>query len=176
MVFDEAINMAYIKRNVNFGLLALLLGMIMVFIGFTLYYQQTFNTLAVNYTTKLSQLEKVTQDLSKHKAILTHTKSELNQTEIDVEAISKEYEDLEEAKRILQDDLDTTKNNLDTKTSELSAEKKLTRELNTAIVQKEADIKLWKDLYDVTEAKYDNCKSDLRECRDDLDDCEAACP
>ncbi|MCK5024968.1 MAG: hypothetical protein KAS15_00140, partial [Nanoarchaeota archaeon] len=69
--------MAYIKRNVNFGLLALLLGMIMVFIGFTLYYQQTFNTLAVNYTTKLSQLEKVTQDLSKHKAILTHTKSEL---------------------------------------------------------------------------------------------------
>ena len=174
MVFDEAINMAYIKRNVNFGLLALLLGMIMVFIGFTLYYQQTFNTLAVNYTTKLSQLEKVTQDLSKHKAILTHTKSELNQTEIDVEAISKEYEDLEEAKRILQGDLDTTKNNLDTKTSELSAEKKLTRELNTAIVQKEADIKLWKDLYDVAEAKYDNCKSDLRKCRDDLDVCEAS--
>ncbi|MCK5630736.1 MAG: hypothetical protein KAI26_09005 [Nanoarchaeota archaeon] len=168
--------MAYIKRNVNFGLLALLLGMIMVFIGFTLYYQQTFNTLAVNYTTKLSQLEKVTQDLSKHKAILTHTKSELTQTEIDVDAISKEYEDLEEAKRILKGELDTTKNNLNTKISELSSEKRLTRELNDTIKAKEADIKKWKDLYDAEVVEHNRCETRLDDCDDDLDACEAACP
>lgn len=168
--------MAYIKRNVNFGLLALLLGMIMVFIGFTLYYQQTFNTLAVNYTTKLSQLEKVTQDLSKHKAILTHTKSELTQTEIDVDAISKEYEDLEEAKRILQGELDTTKNNLNTKISELSSEKRLTRELNDTIKAKEAEIAQCEMLYDAEVVEHNRCETRLDDCDDDLDACEAACP
>ncbi|MEA3514099.1 MAG: hypothetical protein U9R34_01335 [Nanoarchaeota archaeon] len=166
--------MAYIKRNVNFGLLALLLGMIMVFIGFTLYYQQTFNTLAVNYTTKLSQLEKVTQDLSKHKTILTHTKSELTQTEIDVDAISKEYEDLEEAKRILQGELDTTTNNLNTKISELSSEKRLTRELNDTIKEKEAEVAQCELLYNAEKAEHNECESELDDCEDDLDTCQSS--
>ena len=167
--------MVYMKKNINFGLLALLLGMIMVFIGFTLYYQQTFNTLASNYTTKLSQLEKVTQELSKHKSILTVTKTELNQTEIDVAALSIDYEELVEAKKSVEDELVTTKSNLNTRTSELSTEKKLTRELNVVIVEKEADINLWKGLYEDAEAKYQVCDDDLDDCEDELDTWPGAC-
>ena len=174
--------MGYMKRNINFGLLALLLGMIMVFIGFTLYYQQTFNTLASNYTTKLSQLEKVTQELSKHKSILTVTKTELNQTEIDVAAISVDYEELVDAKTAVEGELATTEANLNTKISELNAEKKLTRELNTEITAKEADILKWKGLYNAEvvesqewEDKFNACDNDLDDCEDDLATWPGAC-
>ena len=161
--------MGYMKKNINFGLLALLLGMIMVFIGFTLYYQQTFNTLASNYTTKLSQLEKVTQELSKHKSILTVTKTELNQTEIDVAALSVDYEELVEAKAVVEGELATTKINLNTKISELSVEKKLTRELNTEIVAKNVEVLRWKGLYDDEVVEH-------QECEEELDDWPGDCP
>ncbi|MCK5025044.1 MAG: hypothetical protein KAS15_00525, partial [Nanoarchaeota archaeon] len=83
---------------------------------------------------------------------------------------------LEEAKRILKGELDTTKNNLNTKISELSSEKRLTRELNDTIKAKEADIKKWKDLYDAEVVEHNRCETRLDDCDDDLDACEAACP
>lgn len=170
--------MGYMKRNLNFGLLALVLGMIMVFIGFTLYYQQTFNNLALNYTTKLSQLEKVTQDLSKHKAVLTETKYELNKTTEDVEAISFDYEEMVQEKGRVQGELDSTTSKLNTKITELSDEKKLVRDLNIVIKAKETEITKYKNLYEDAEDKYNECKDDLEDCDDNLDDCRsdlAAC-
>ncbi len=164
--------MSYMKKNLNFGLLALVLGMIMVFIGFTLYYQQTFNNLAANYTTKLSQLEKVTQDLSKHKTVLTETKYELNRTTQDVEAIVIDYQELEKDMDRVQDKLDDTTAKLNTKISELISEKKIAYELNETIKLKEKDIAKYKSLYEDAQDDYNECRSDLDDCEDDLNNCE----
>lgn len=170
--------MSYMKKNINFGLLALLLAMIMVFIGFTLYYQQTFNNLALNYTTKLSQLEKVTKDLSKHKAVLTETKYELNKTELDVEAISTDYADLRNERDELSAELSDTKNTLDRRNSDLAKERRVIRDMNSTIKAKEAEVNKWKGLYESSVSELNECQDDLEDCDDDLDDCEddlAAC-
>ena len=47
--------MAFMKRNVNLGLLVLIVASLILFTGFAVYYQTTFKGITEEYNTKLGQ-------------------------------------------------------------------------------------------------------------------------
>ena len=124
--------MAFMRRDVNIGLLILIIASILLFSGFSVYYQTTFKNVSLEYQNKLSQLGTVTQDLAVQKERLNETYSLRIKAEEDRKSLDVRYKDLsdensrlESDKASLQSELGSTKSSLAEKTVELEASKNL---------------------------------------------------
>ena len=118
--------MAFMKRDVNVVLLVLIVASILVFSGFTVYYQTTFKDVSLEYKNKLEQLQKVTSDLTTQKQQLNETYALRVKAEQDKKALDQSYKDLsdernqlENDKSILESELLTTKGDLEEKSTQL---------------------------------------------------------
>ena len=96
--------MAFLKKDINFILLALILGIIIIFIGFTVYYQTMFENVSVNYQEKVANLEQVTQELGIQKTRLNQTSYELEIKEQKETDLSGRYSELRDEKTQLLED------------------------------------------------------------------------
>ena len=65
----RGLKMAFMKKDVNLGLLVLIIVSIILFSGFTVYYQTAFRDISLEYETKLGQLNDVTKQLTESFAI-----------------------------------------------------------------------------------------------------------
>ncbi len=122
--------MSFMKKNVNFGLMILIVATVLLFIGFTIYYQNTYSGLSGEYQQKIDELDKLTSSLQAEKTKLSETSYELKikeESEQDLsgkyEGIKSEKEKLEVDKTNLQQDLASTKSNLAVKEVELTTTK-----------------------------------------------------
>ena len=120
--------MAFMKKDVNVVLLLLIVASILVFSGFTVYYQTTFKDVSLEYKNKLEQLQKVTSDLSTQKQQLNETYSLRVKAEQDKKALDQSYKDLSDERNQLEDDksklevdLLATKNELGEKSVQLQS-------------------------------------------------------
>ena len=86
--------MSFIKKNVNLGLLFLIVASLIAFSAFSVYYQNKFKELNEEYTSKLDQLEQITMDLGLKKQALDETSSELNIKNQKVDEFGTQYNDL----------------------------------------------------------------------------------
>ena len=118
--------MAFMKKDVNVVLLVLIVIAILVFSGFTVYYQTTFQDVSLEYKNKLEQLQKVTSDLSTQKQQLNETYTLRVKAEKDKKALDQSYKELsdernqlESDKASLQTELIGTKNELGEKSVQL---------------------------------------------------------
>ena len=115
------------KKDVNFGLFVLIIATLICFVGFTTYYQSTFENISTNYEEKIGELEKVTGDLQLQKSRLNETSYELK-IKVDRESelsdryneVKTEKESLEEDNARLTSELESTKSELSQKKAELS--------------------------------------------------------
>src|SRR3989338_6627815 len=124
--------MAFMKKDVNVVLLFLIVASILVFSGFTVYYQTTFKDVSLEYKNKLEQLQKVTSDLSTQKQQLNETYALRVKAEQDKRALDQSYKDLsdernqlESDKASLQTELIGTKNELGEKSGQLQSTQNL---------------------------------------------------
>lgn len=124
--------MAFMKRDVNIGLLILIIASILVFSGFTVYYQTTFKDVSLEYQSKLEQLGKVTQELSSKRLELNETYSLKKRAEEDRKTLDVRYKDVSDENEKLNADnsnlrseVSSTKSQLGEKTAELGATKNL---------------------------------------------------
>ena len=96
--------MAFMKKDVNVVLLFLIVASILVFSGFTVYYQTTFKDVSLEYKNKLEQLQKVTSDLSTQKQQLNETYALRVKAEQDKKALDQSYKDLSDERNQLEYD------------------------------------------------------------------------
>jgi chromosome segregation ATPase len=120
--------MAFMKRDVNVMLLLLIVVSILVFSGFTVYYQASFKDVSLEYKEKLEKLQQVTGDLAVQKKELNETYALRVKAEQDKQALDQSYKELsdernqlENDKSTLQTELTTTKNDLADKSAQLQS-------------------------------------------------------
>ena len=124
--------MTFMKKDVNFGLLVLIIASIILFSGFSVYYQTTFKDVSLEYKEKLEQLSKVTTELSTQKQALNETYSLRVKAEQDKKTLDSRYNEVrDENSNLITDntnlrsEVSSTKSELGEKTSQLSATQSL---------------------------------------------------
>ena len=154
--------MSIMKKDVNFVFFILIIATVVSFAGFTAYYQVSFRNINSEYDTKLSELNKVTQDLFEKKSVLLQTTSELDTTKKGREELGEQYNEIKSERDVLFVERDTLKENLYQTKSELEQKKTQVTQLSAQLVAAESEADKWK-------GKYDSCEEDLEVC-------EGACP
>ena len=154
--------MAIMKKDVNFGLIMLVIATLVAFAGFATYYSATFQNLTDNYQSKLSDLEKVTEDLLAHRAKLNETSFELEikqarETDLTKKFLEERSEKtkLQEDKKNLQSELAVTRTEVIDKTNTITALEHERAELNLEIERNKRRID---DLEDETDRLCDKLK------------------
>lgn len=150
--------MAFMKKDVNLGLLLLIVAAILTFSGFTVYYQTSFKNLSKTYTNQLKELEKVTNDLESKRGQLNETSVQLQLRKQSEEDLSKKFVDtkserdqLEADKNQLTAELVSTKSQLAATSAELTTTKNTLSQTLADLAKKTAD--LANALSDVTRFK-----------------------
>jgi len=125
--------MAYMKKNVNMGLLLLLVAVIICFAAFTAYYQKTFTNLSISYVNKVERIENLVGSLKKQSDILSQTSRTLNTTSAEREVLGERYTTLQSEKEVVEDELTGTKQELNDKIASINALNLQISELNSRI-------------------------------------------
>ena len=159
--------MAVMKRDVNLGLLLLIVAAIIMFSGFTVYYQTTFKNLSKTYQNELSNLQMVSKDLEAKRGQLNETSVQLQLKKQKEEDLSKKFVDtkserdqLETDKKKLELDLAGTKASLASTSAKLSETQNQVNQVITDLAKKTADLN--NALSDVTRLKKDVADRDKR--------------
>ena len=139
--------MAFMKRDVNFGLLILIIVSIVLFSGFSVYYQTTFKDVSLEYQDKLNQLGQVTKQLSSKRQELSETYSLRVKAEQDKNVLDQRYRDVsDENDKISADntnlrlEVSSTKSQLAEKSSELDATKTLLAQTQSSLSSANGEI------------------------------------
>ena len=125
--------MAFMKRDVNFGLLILIIVSIVLFSGFSVYYQTTFKDVSLEYQDKLNQLGQVTKELSSKRQELNETYSLRIKAEQDRNVLDERYKDVSDENTVLISELTSTRVQLAEKKSELGATKTLLSQTQSSL-------------------------------------------
>ena len=157
--------MAIMRRDVNLGLLLLIVAAILMFSGFTVYYQTTFKNVSKSYEIKLDELNTISKELEAKKGQLNQTNVQLTLQGQKEQDLSKKYVDtkserdqLETDKTKLTADLTSTKSELaatlskltDTQ-SQLAQKVQQIMDLDRQVLSLKADV----DYYRPFKSKYE---------------------
>src|SRR3989344_1231244 len=154
--------MAIMKRDVNLGLLLLIVAALLMFSGFTVYYQTTFKNVSQSFEIKLRELEEVGKELESKRGQLNETNIQLQLKKQKEEDLSKKFTDvrgerdqLETDKKKLEVELASTKGQLSATLAELSTTKnqltaqvQLSQELNQQVINLKSEVKQLNDKID----------------------------
>lgn len=155
--------MAFMRRDVNLALLLLIIVAILLFAGFSVYYQTTFKDISLEYKTKLEQLQQISGQLAEKREELNETYALRVKAEQDREVLDVRYRDVtDENSRLttqvslLQTEVSNAKSELSAKTSELDATKNLLATTQSKLSNAESQRDKYKaDLNDVCDALAD---------------------
>jgi len=139
--------MAFMRRDVNIGLLILIIATIVLFSGFSVYYQSTFKRVSLDYQNKLEQLSDVTQELSTQKLKLNETYSQRIKVEEDKRTLDARYKDVSDENEQLNDDnsnlrseISSTKSQLAEKSAQLDSTKNLLSQSQASLSSANSEI------------------------------------
>ena len=146
--------MAFMKKDVNLGLLVLIIASIILFSGFTVYYQTTFKDVSLEYQNKLEQLSTVTQELATQKQALNETYSLRIKAEQDKETLDARYKDVSDENENLRSELISTKSELAEKKVKLTATENLLSQTQASLSAANSEISSLK-------SRVSNLKEDI---------------
>ena len=146
--------MTVMKKDVNIGLLILIVATLIMFSGFTVYYQTTFKNISQNYNKKLDELNQITKELEVKRGMLNETSLQLKLKKQKEEDLNVKYTDLRNERDQLENtktkleleltqtktELADTKSELAKKVSELSARKVELADAYTQISDLKGDV------------------------------------
>jgi len=148
--------MAFMRRDVNIGLLILIIAAILLFSGFSVYYQTTFKRVSLDYQNKLDQLSDVTKELSTQKLKLNETYSLRVKIEEDKNTLDARYKDVSDENERLNDDNSNLR-------SEISSTK-------SQLAEKSAQLDSTKNTLANTQADLSSANSKISSLKSKLDD------
>lgn len=112
--------MAFMKRDVNIGLLILIIAAVIIFSSFSVYYQSTFKNVSLEYQNKLDQLGQITTELSKQKQELNQTYSLRTKAEEDKKTLDVKYTEVRDENQQLSGDNTNLRSEVSSAKSELA--------------------------------------------------------
>jgi uncharacterized protein (DUF3084 family) len=152
------VKMAYMKKNVNFGLILLLVAVLVAFAVFTTYYQQQYRALSIDYHTKLSELESLSSFLRVEKTRLNQTSYQLQIKQEREKDLSEQYITLKDEKETLEVDKQQLTAELIKATNDLAKTKSDLKKTENELSEKDAEIRqLEDDIDDLKDDKRDLC-------------------
>ncbi|MFC1768427.1 coiled-coil domain-containing protein [Nanoarchaeota archaeon] len=168
--------MTIMKRDLNFTFLVLIIATLLIFVGFSTYYQVRFFNLTQSYDYKLSELEKVTSELKLSKNILNETSEEL-------EVRTERATDLQGKYSVLKDEKDKVTSERDKLTTDLKSTKEDLADRNAELILIQQDIDDLNVEIISLEANITEVEDDLFACEDNRDlyfdclksDCDCNC-
>ena len=132
--------MAFMKKDVNLGLMVLIVASIILFSGFSVYYQTTFKDVSIEYQTKLDHLSQVTNELSSKRQELNETYSLRIKAEEDRKVLDSRYKDasiendnLRSDNTNLRSEVSSTKSQLAEKSAKLAATENLLAQTQSSL-------------------------------------------
>ena len=153
--------MAFMKRDVNIGLLILIIAAVIIFSSFSVYYQYTFKNVSLEYQNKLEQLGKTTSELSKQKQELNKTYSLSVKSEEDRKTLDVKYTEVRDENQQLSSDntnlrleITSTKSELGEKTAQLEATQNLLASTQSELSSAKAQRDSYKSRLDAVCAAY----------------------
>ena len=146
--------MAFMKKDVNLGLLVLIIVSIVVFSAFSVYYQTTFRDVSLEYQNKLEQLGAVTTELATQKQELNKTYSLRVKAEQDRQALDQQYKDVSDENANLRSEVISTKSELAEKKAELDATKNLLSQTQASLAAATSEVSSLK-------SRVSNLKDDI---------------
>ena len=155
-------DMAFMKKDVNLGLLLLIVATLLLFTGFTVYYQTNFRNVVDEYHTKLDELNKVTTELGTEKVKLNETYQLRVKAEKDIKSLDTQY-------RLLSDERDQLENDRNKLQSELSSTKTSLAETKTKLSQTENTLTQTRTQLSQTQTELSSKKSRISDLKDDID-------
>src|SRR3989338_3190756 len=157
--------MSFMKKDVNLGLLVLIVASIILFTGFSVYYQSTFRDISMDYKNKLNNLSKVTQELGIQKQKLNETYSMRVKAEQDIKTLDKNYREINDENEKLNSDntnlrleVASTKSELAEKSTRLEATSSLLAQTQASLAAANSEItslKAQRDTYKAYKDKYE---------------------
>ena len=151
--------MSFMKKDVNVVLLFLIVASILIFSGFTVYYQTTFKDVSLEYKNKLEQLQKVTSDLSTKRQQLNETYALRVKAEQDKRALDQSYKDLSDERNQLENDKSSLESELINTKGDLAEKSAQLQSTQNQLASTQAELGSVK-------AQRDNYKNDLNEVCD----------
>ena len=136
--------MAFMKRNVNLGLLFLIVASLVLFTGFAVYYQTTLKSITIEYNTKLNDLQKVTKELGLQKTALNETYELKIKAERDRSALDSQYRDISDENLQLEKDKTSLMVEVAQTKSELGAAQTELESKKTLLAKVQADLEIEK--------------------------------
>ena len=113
----------YLKRNVNFVLLLLVITVLVGTVAITTYFQSTYKDVSQDLASKSRQLEVVSSNFSTKVSELNRTYSELQLKQLDKEKLDQLYTDIVKEKEKVDAELSVTKTKLSETLVELEKKK-----------------------------------------------------
>ncbi len=153
--------MAFMKKDVNVVLLVLIVASILIFSGFTVYYQTTFKDVSLEYKNKLEQLQKVTSDLSTQKQQLNETYALRVKAEQDKKALDQSYKDLSDERNQLESDKSSLETELLTTKSGLAEKSAQLQSTQSQLASTEAELSSAKSKVSSLNSKVDCLKKEV---------------
>ena len=164
--------MSFIKKDVNFGLLFIVILLAVAIASIGIYYNQKYGSLSENYHTQLDNLEQVTEDLLFHKSRLNQTASDLKVKEQDESDLNRRYTEMRDEKEKvdkrnteLDAGLREKSDQLVTATNDLLAAKSEIADQKTEIADLDRKIEVYKAKIHNLEDNFDTvCGGDISIC------------
>ena len=153
--------MKVMKRDINFGLLLIIIATLVCFSAFTVYYQTTFKNLSTNYYTKLDEIDAVTNQLTLEKGRLNQTSYQLQVKEQRESELSSIYSNLRSEKEQIEDDLKATQD-------KLMAEKENLREAQKQLSETQAELTSTRSDLDDALSKISSLKDEIDALEDEI--------
>ena len=153
----------YLKKNVNFLLLMLVVTVLVGTVGITTYFQSTYKEVSQDLENKSQQLQVISSNFSQKINELSKTSSELQLNKVDKDRLDQLYSDLLKEKEKLDGELAVTKNQL---TDAMNSLKQAQAQLS------DANYKLLLQEQEITDlnAKVQNLDNTIRSQRAQIDD------
>jgi chromosome segregation ATPase len=94
--------MAYITRDANYVLLFLIVIAIIIIVGVTIFYKKNFEELNEEYTLKLDELNRISEELAQKQSLLNETQLELGLKAKREEDFTTKYTEIKGEKDVLE--------------------------------------------------------------------------
>lgn len=164
--------MSFMNKNINFGILMAVVVLAISITVLGIYYTANYSALSKRYTSQLTSLQKVTEDLLEHKTRLNQTVKDLEITQQDETALSQKYNQIKDEnaqlitqKQNLQSELQQRSQELAAKTNELTVAKSQLAQQTAQINTLRTDVEYYKGRYnEAKEDLEDVCAGDTGAC------------
>ena len=153
----------YLKKNVNFTLLALVITVLVGTVAITTYFQSTYKDVSTDLKAKAEQLEVISSNFTTKIKELNKTYSELQIKQLDKEKLDQLYTDLVNEKEKVDAELGVTRGKLTETLTELARKKDELSDANYKILLQEDELT---DL----RVKVENQLSTIRSLNAQVDD------